>query len=177
MEKTVVTPNLSIQGNLTQKDAILKREEWKEMARMMGMPGVKYQYIIPGTEHYTSHAELRGTYSELVDIPMLWIEVPDEETANNLGWLSVLENDKPYLAQLPYDTPHLKIGCRLSIPFVGDSQVEGEDGEPEIFRITRTYVNSRFPNCRMVQLAPEFSSYLIADKVDTPEAKIGRAHV
>lgn len=153
-------------GNLTQKDAILKREEWKEVAKLHGMPGVTYTYIEEDTKEFTIHGELKAKYSEPIPIPMIWMEVPDQESAMDLGWVSELPGDKPYLCQLPYDTPHLQRGCRLYIPFVGDSLVDDETGEPQCFRITRVYMLSRFPTCRMCQLAPEFKSALVVDVVD-----------
>lgn len=154
------------QQNLFGKDLILKRKEWKEVARMHGMPGCEYEHFVEGTKHFSIHGEVAGTYSDPIPIPLLWMEVPDQETAKTLGWVSETPNDKPYIAQLPYDTPHLEIGCRLRIPYVGDSQVDDESGEKKTFRITRVYTMSRFPFCRMVQLAPEVESKLLTDTAD-----------
>ena len=162
----------TLQGNLVGKDATLLRNQWKEMARMWGMPGVTYMHFVPGTKHFSIHGEIAGTYSEPIPVPMIWMDVPDQETAVTLGWVSELPDDKPYLVQLAYDTPYLEAGCRLSIPFVGDSEVTGgEEGPNKIFRITRVYSISRYPNCRMCQLAPEFGSKLITDIADKPEEK------
>lgn len=161
----------SMQGNLVGKDAKLKRNEWKEMAKLYGMPGVTYQHFVPGTKSFSIHGEVQGEYANPISIPMIWIDVPDQETATTYGWISELPDDKPYLVQLPYDTPNLEGGCRLWIPFVGDSMVDDETGDPKPFRITRTYVSSRFPNCRMCQLAPEFISKIITDKMDTEESQ------
>lgn len=158
-------------SNLIGKDAILKIKEWNEMAKLLGMPGCKYMYILPETKHFSIHGEIAGTYSDPIDIPLIWMEVPDQETANTLGWVSELPDDKPYIAQIPYDTINLCVGCRLSVPYAGDSRVDGECGESKVFRITRVYTISRYPNCRMVQLAPEFESKLITDIADLPENK------
>lgn len=158
--------NVSSQSNLIGKDAILKRKEFEEVARLLGMPGCTYQYFMEGTKKYSIHGEVEGVYSKPEPIPLIFLEVPDQETATTYGWVSVLDNDKPYLCQVPYDTKHLENGCRITIPFVGDSRVDDETGPAKVFRVTRVYMMSRFPNCRMVQLAPEVESKLITDIAD-----------
>lgn len=157
------------QNNLIGKDAILKRNEWKEVAKMLGQPGCKFMKFVPGTKHFSIHGEVLGEYADPEDIPLIWMNVPDQETANKLEWISILPDDKPYIAQVPYDTNGLEVGTRISIPFVGDERVDDESGESSVFRVTRVYMISRFPNCRMVQLAPEVKSKLIVDKMDTEE--------
>lgn len=156
-------------NNLVGLDATLKRNEWKEMAKLMGQPGCKYMYLLDDTVEFSIHGEIQGTYSEPQDIPLVWIAVPDQETAHSLGWVSILPDDKPYLAQIPWDTPNLRPGCRLQIPYVGDKLVKDESNPGEVFRITRVYTISRYPNCRMVQLAPEPETFLRVDAKYDPD--------
>lgn len=147
------------QQNLINKDAILKRKEWVEVAKLLGQPNCKYMYLMDDAK-FTIHGEVRGTYSEPQDIPIIWMKIPDQETAHSLGWVAVLSDDKPYIAQIPWDTPNLRPGCRIQIMYAGDSTVDDESNPGVMFRITRVYTMSRYPSCRMVQLAPEVESSL-----------------
>lgn len=145
--------------NLIGKDAILKRKEFVEAAKLLGQPNCKYMYLLDDAE-FTIHGEIRGTYSDPQDIPIIWMQVPDQETAHSLGWVSILPDDKPYIAQIPWDTPNLRPGCRIQVMYAGDKLVDDESNPGVMFRITRVYTMSRFPNCRMIQLAPEVDTKL-----------------
>ena len=101
-------------GILTQKDATIFRNFFKEMARLRGLP-VIYKY--PIDMKFSNYAEEIPTgFSEDIHIDIIFDENPKTSTLRKYGWVSELPDDKPYMATIPFDVPNLCKGCRIIIP-------------------------------------------------------------
>jgi hypothetical protein len=139
-------------GILIGNDATLLRERFKEMAHLLGIECL-YCEIIPATKRYDTHIELNANYKDPIPLDIIFEEYPNQKTLKKLGWFSEDSENKPLLAQLPYDTPGLQSGCLLLIP-------AAINGEYKPFRITEVSNGMVFPDCFYVKLAPEFRSKL-----------------
>lgn len=135
-------------GLLTQKDSTIFRKFFKEMAKLRGI-SVVYQY--PIDMNFTIYAEEdpRG-FSEEIKMDIIFTENPKVTTLRKYGWVSQLPEDKPYMAELPYDAPNLCKGCRISIfpplPLA----------PKRVFVITDIQANLEFPDSWVCKLAPVF---------------------
>ena len=118
-------------GQLVKADSTMFRSWFKEMAKLLGIR-VIYQY--PIDMKFTIYAE----------------ENPKITTLRKYGWVSEIPDDKPYLAQLPFDAKNLCKGCRISIipplPLA----------DKRVFVITDIQSNLQFPDSWMCKLAPVF---------------------
>lgn len=137
-------------GTLIQKDAKLFRGWFKEMAKLIGIR-VLYQYMHTD-KSFDVHGALKGTYSDPENLDIIFIEYPDQKTLKKLGWYSEDKEQRPIMAQLPYDTPNLQSGCRILIPY-GVTEVDYKT-----FRITEIKTIPTMPDSYYVKLAPEFAS-------------------
>lgn len=71
-----------------------------------------------------------------------------------MGWVSELNQQKPIIAQLPFDTPHLAKYARIIIPpFVEINS------RSRVFQITKIDTLLEYPDCWTVALVPVFDSY------------------
>lgn len=135
-------------GLLTQKDSTIFRKFFKEMAKLRGI-SVAYQY--PIDMNFTIYAEEdpKG-FSEEIKMDIIFTENPKVTTLRKYGWVSQLPEDKPYMAELPYDAPNLCKGCRISIfpplPLA----------PKRVFVITDIQANLEFPDSWVCKLAPVF---------------------
>lgn len=135
-------------GLLTQQDSIIYREFFKEMARLRGIH-VVYQY--PIDMNFTIYAEENPKgFSQEIGMDIIFEENPKMTTLRKYGWVYQKPEDKPYLAQLPFDAPNLCAGCRISIipPLPLASK--------RAFVITEIQSNLEFPDSWMCKLAPVF---------------------
>lgn len=135
-------------GQLTKKDSTIFRQFFKEMAKLRGIE-VIYQY--PIDMNFTIYAEEdpKG-FSEDIPIDIIFDENPKVTTLRKYGWISQTPDDKPYLAQLPFDAPNLCKGCRISI------QPPLPLADIRVFVITDIKANLEFPDNWMCKLAPVF---------------------
>lgn len=135
-------------GLLTRADSTLFRSYFKEMAKLLGIR-VIYQY--PIDMKFTMYAEENPKgFSEEILMDIIFEENPKITTLRKYGWVSEIPDDKPYLAQLPFDAKNLCKGCRVSIipplPLA----------EKRVFVITDIQSNLQFPDSWMCKLAPVF---------------------
>lgn len=135
-------------GILIGDDMLLKREQFKEAAHLIGIPA-KYQYFLD--KHYTSHTEVKGTFSEPEDLDIIFEEHPPQKTLKTLGWYSEDKENRPMIAHLPFDTKNLEFGCRLLLP-------HGITGQYKVFKITEISTIMIYPDRYFVKLAPEYMS-------------------
>ena len=137
-------------GLLTRKDSAIFRQFFKEMARLRGIQ-VIYQYPIDMDFSIYAEEDPRG-FSEEIIMDIIFEENPKVTTLRKYGWVSELPDDKPYLAQLPFDAKNLCKGCRITMkpPLpLADNRV---------FVITDIQANLEFPDNWMCKLAPVFFS-------------------
>lgn len=145
-------------GILTQKDATIFRNFFKEMARLRGLP-VIYKY--PIDMKFSNYAEEIPTgFSEDIHIDIIFDENPKTSTLRKYGWVSELPDDKPYMATIPFDVPNLCKGCRIIIP----SHFPNEQGR--IFVITEISANYEFPDAWTCKLAPVLLDKVKIEEVD-----------
>lgn len=157
-------------GLLTQNDARLWRDFFKEMAYLRGQT-VKYQY--PISTDTTIHSEMISTLSEPIDMDIIFEENPKNATMKKLKWVSEFEDDKPYIAILPYDAPNLCTECVLTIPPIDTLNNIGRK-----FKITSINTINEYPDSWTCVVAPIFdteepkndytdSNYNYVNKIET----------
>lgn len=135
-------------GQLFQEDALIYREFFKEQAKLLGIQ-VKYQY--PVDMDYTLHGqEDPKGYSEPVDLDIIFDQSPKLKTLKKLGWISEDPSDKPYMIQVPYDTPNLQKGSLIILP----SPLPLVPSK--VFKITDITVDQILPDSWYCKVAPKF---------------------
>lgn len=134
-------------GLLNRQDAQIFRSYFSEMAKLIGI-SVGYQYVIK--QEMTIHSEDNSQLSAPIRIDILFDENPSVDTLNRLGWVSELNEQKPIVVNLPYNTPHLTVNARLTI--------ESTDGvaRPRVFRITQIQSDLEFPDAFTCAIVPVF---------------------
>lgn len=137
-------------GLLNRKDSRIFRQYFKEMVKLIGQ-SVGYQYIVE--RQYTIHSEDNSTLSAPIRIDVLFDENPKVDTLNRLGWVSELNEQRPIVVNMPYDTPNLSINARLI--------VESVDGtpRPRVFKITQIESDLEFPDAYTCAAVPVFDQY------------------
>ena len=138
-------------GILTKSDSKIFRQYFKEMAKLIGIT-VIYQY--PVDMNFTIYAEENPKgFSERIEMDIIFDENPKVTTLRKYGWVSELPEDKPYMAQLPFDAKNLCKGCRITIippkPLIDNSN-------EAVFVITDIKANIQFPDSWACKLAPVF---------------------
>lgn len=137
-------------GLLNREDSRIFRQYFKEMVKLIGQ-SVGYQYIVE--RKYTIHSEDNSKLSAPVRIDVLFDENPTIDTLNRLGWVSELNEQKPIVVNMPYDTPNLSVNARLLI--------ESVDGtpRPRVFKITQIESDLEFPDAYTCAAVPIFDQY------------------
>lgn len=135
-------------GLLTQKDATIFRNYFKEMAKLRGI-SVIYQYPIDMEFSIYAEENPRG-FSEKLPMNIIFEENPKITTLRKYGWVSEVPEDKPYIAHLPFDALNLCKGCRITIP-PPFPLCPGRT-----FVITEITSNLEFPDSWVCKLAPVF---------------------
>lgn len=135
-------------GTLFKKDAEIYRRFFKEQARLLG---VHVQYMYPIDMEFSVHGQEnpRG-YSEPIELDIIFEQSPKLKTLRKLGWVSEEGSDKPYLIQVPYDTPNLQKGSLIVLP----SPLPLEPSK--IFKITDIAVDQILPDSWYCKVAPKF---------------------
>ena len=136
-------------GLLTQEDSTLFRQFFKEMCMLRGLPA---DYIYPVDEEYSIHGQIFPNFSSIFNINIIFESNPKIKTLKNYGWVSEDSSDKPYIAYLAYDTPHIQTKARLKLfPIGGD-----KDGK--WFEITEIHHAIEFPDAYACKLAPVYDT-------------------
>lgn len=134
-------------GLLTGEDSKLFRQFFKEMAKLRG---ISVQYIYPVDEEVSIHGQIFPEFSSIYDIDIIFESTPKIKTLKNYGWVSEDSSDKPYIAYLPYDTPHIQTKARLKLFPIGSEK----DGK--WFEITDINEAIEFPDAYICRLAPVY---------------------
>lgn len=137
-------------GLLNRQDARIFRRYFSEMVKLIGQ-SVGYQYVVE--QKYTIHSEDNSTLSTPIRIDILFDENPQIDTLNRLGWVSELNEQKPIVINMPYNTPNLTINARVII-----ESVDGIE-RPRVFRITKIVSDLEFPDAYTCALVPVFDQY------------------
>lgn len=158
-------------GFLTKKDSEIYRGFFKEMAYLRGIE-VYYRY--PLHVDTTIHAEMISDLSEPIKMNIIFDENPKVSTLNAIKWVSENPDDKPYIAQLPFDAPNIATECTITIPPFEEINTKARQ-----FKITSVHTIIEFPDCWTCTLAPIFetdnpkeyydeSNYNYVNSVDEP---------
>lgn len=133
-------------GLLTQQDATLFRGWFKEMAKLRGIH-VIFQGI--KSSETTVHGEILPVeFEDPVEIDVIFDENPSVKTLRKIGWISIDPQDKPYLMQLPFDTPNLAAEARIKIPPINSV------GKERTFKITNITTLLEYPDCWTCTVVP-----------------------
>lgn len=144
-------------GQLFNKDATIYRKFFKEQAKLLGIH-VKYRY--PIDMKFTTHGQEDPLgYSEPIELDIIFDQSPKLKTLRKLGWVSEDQSDKPYLVQLPYDTPNLQKGSLIILP----SPINDDEG---VFKITDITVDQILPDSWYCKVAPKFEKMDAIKKED-----------
>lgn len=136
-------------GLLTGDDSTLFRQFFKEMSKLRG---IRVDYIYPVEEKITIHGEIQPKFSSIYPMDIIFETNPKVKTLKNYGWVSESPNDKPYIAYLPFDAPHIQTKARLQLPSIGGNK------SGRWFEITDINESIEFPDAYICKLAPVFSS-------------------
>lgn len=142
-------------GFLTQEDSTLYRCFFKEMAHLRGFE-VQYRYVIKTDP--TIYTEFQSKLSDPINIDIIYESNPKVSTLNKIGWVSENPGDKPYIAMLPFDTPHLTTESVISIPPFIEIDSRARD-----FKITSINTIIEFPDCWICTIAPIFDNRPVRD--------------
>lgn len=135
-------------GLLTRNDATMFRHYFKEMAKLRG---IRVYYQFPINMNLTVHAEERpDAFSEKQELDIIFEQNPKVNTLRLYGWVPAINEDKPFICSVAYDTPNLSKGCRITIP--SPSPIASDN----IFVITDIKLNLEFPDCYVCKLAPVY---------------------
>lgn len=137
-------------GMLIRNEALLQRRYFKEMCKLVGI-SCAYQWVTD--QSYTIHSERNFKYSQPIRMNIILNENPTIETLNTYGWLSELGDSLPLVAHIPFDTPNLKVGCRIIL-----ATIRGTD-RPRVFDITKIGSNMEYPDSYTVALAPVLDQF------------------
>lgn len=154
-------------GLLTQNDSEAFRKWFKEMAKLLGFR-CGYQY--PLSDEKTIHSEPNMPMSIPIDIDIIFDENPTLDTLKKHGWVTEIGEQKPVVAQVPYDTPNLRRYSRIIIPPVGTIV------DARIFEVTAISTILEYPDCWTVRLAPVYKTIQDNNK-KTKEANIIKTDV
>lgn len=136
-------------GRLTNNDAEVFRGWFKEMARLHGMT-VGYQY--PLGDQKTIHSEPNMPMSNPIQLDIIFNENPSLDTLKKHGWVTEIGEQKPVVAQVPYDTPNLQRYSRIIISPIGTII------DARTFEVTAISSILEYPDCWTVRLAPVYNS-------------------
>lgn len=137
-------------GMLVRQEALLQRKYFKEMCKLVGI-SCAYQWV--EDVKYTIHSEKNFTYSQPIRMDVILNENPTIETLNTYGWLSELGDTLPIIAHIPFDTPCLRVGCRITL-----ATVKGTN-RPRVFDIIKIGSNLEYPDSYTVALAPVLDQF------------------
>lgn len=137
-------------GMLIRNEALLQRRYFKEMCKLVGI-SVAYQWVTD--KKYTIHSEKNFKYSQPIRMDVILNENPTIETLNTYGWLSEIGDSLPLIAHIPFDTPNLMVGCRITL-----ATIRGTN-RPRIFDITKIGSNLEYPDSYTVALAPVLDQF------------------
>lgn len=136
-------------GLLINKDTLLQRKYFLEMARLRGFSSL-YQHPLKDKD-YSTQGELQSHYSDPQEVWCVLNENIDQRTRRKLGW-NAEQLDSLILISVPYDLPELQIGCLFTIPSAID------DAEDRLFRVIEMSTVQLYPASVTCRVAPEYKT-------------------
>ena len=120
---------------------------------MSKLLGIQVNYRYPVQEEATIHAEIKCKMSDAIKMDIIFETNPKLATLKKIGWISEYKDDKPYIAILPYDAPHLQSKCTIEIPPIGAFTTKGR-----LFEITTITALMEYPDSYLCTLAPIYTN-------------------
>lgn len=136
-------------GLLTNTDAQQFRNWFTEMANLLG---IKCGYQYPLGNEKTIHSEPNMSMSNPIELDIIFDENPTIDTLKKHGWVTEIGENKPIIAQVPYDTPNLQRYSRIIIPPIGTVIRE------RTFEVTAISTILEYPDCWTIRLAPIYNT-------------------
>ena len=136
-------------GLLLNKDIKLHRHYFKEMVKLHGI-NVLYRALKDGKK-WTTYGEVDANYYEPEVVGCLFDEHPTQQTLKKIGWVSELQQSSS-LIHIPYDTPHIQVGCLFVVPSGLD------DGKGRLFRCTSLSNIMVYPASITCEIVPEYEN-------------------
>ena len=137
-------------GLLNRSDATIFRGYFREMCKLLGQ-SVAYQYV--KEQKMTIHSEDNSELSMPIRIDIIFDENPSVDTLKRMGWVSELNEQRPIIINMPYNTPNLTVNARITV-----ESVDGI-GRPRVFRITKIMSDLEFPDAFTCSIVPVFDQY------------------
>lgn len=137
-------------GLLNRQDCKIFRQYFSEMVKLIGQ-SVGYQFVVE--KKMTIHSEDNSTLSVPIRLDVLFDENPSVDTLNTLGWTSELNTMQPVVVNVPYNTPKLSVGARMTIESVDGVQ------RPRVFKVTKIISDLEFPDAFTCAIVPVFDQY------------------
>lgn len=144
-------------GVLYGNDILIKRQQFKEATRFLGMPGVKYFEPLEG-KTFDGHGDLDSDYKKPELIGCFFHEHPDQKTMKKVGWVAELQEGSS-LIEVGWDTPNLQVGALFEIPAGIDF------AEPRIFRVIAMQNIMLYPVSITCEIAPEWEDLEVSNTV------------
>lgn len=92
--------------------------------------------------------------SNPIRMDIIFNENPSVDTLRKMGWVSEINNQRPIIAQLPFDAPNLSRYSRIIIPPFVEIR-----SRCRVFQVTAMQTLLEYPDCWTVSLVPVFDSY------------------
>lgn len=138
-------------GLLNRSDSKIFRQYFAEMVKLLGQ-SVGYQYVVE--KNLTIHSEDNSKLSMPIRIDIMFDENPTVDTLNTLGWVSELNEQRPIVINMPYNTPNLTVNARIIV-----ESVDGVD-RPRVFKITKIVSDLEFPDAYTCAIVPVYDQYV-----------------
>ncbi len=134
---------------LNEKDILLQRKYFDEMARMLG---VKVIHRAPRAgKSYTVYSEIDSNYFEPECVSCIFEEHPNQRTMKKLGWNAELQTSASIIS-VPYDLKGIQRGSLFIIPSAFDKTAG------RLFRVTEISSIMIYPCSLTCQLVPEYEN-------------------
>lgn len=136
-------------GVLVNKDTLLQRKYFLEMARLRGFES-SYRYPLRD-KTYSTQGELVSHYSAPQDVWCVLNENVDQRTRRKLGW-NAEQLDSLMLISVPYDLEGIQVGALFTIPSAIDT------AKDRLFRVIEMSTIPLYPASITCRIAPEYET-------------------
>ena len=141
---------------LNEHNIKLQRSYFDQMVRLLGV-NVKYFPLI--NKQWSEYSEIIAHPEYGITIGCIFTDHIDQRTQKKLGWNSELV-EGALLANLPYNTPDIQVGCLILIPSGIDNT------PPRLFRITRMSTIMIYPASIACECVPEYANSIPASHTE-----------
>lgn len=114
--------------------------------------GISVGYQYPLGNDKTIHSEPNMPMSNPIQLDIVFNENPTVDTLKKHGWTVEIGENKPVIAQVPYDTPNLQRYSRIIIPPIGNVM------KARTFEVTAISTILEYPDCWTIRLAPVYET-------------------